>query len=303
MHYTLSRLSILDVKWADLFDGNNVTFPDIHLNPYYELILVADGIVHLQAGDEQLTLQSGDSLLLMPWEQHRGWKPREHQGQFYWVQFSCEPGISEFAADPAHDLKIVHAPPAELRTVQAFEQTDDFLLIPRLFHTRHRYKLLGCFEELVEVLTKPKGHFRFQATLLLGKILHIIADECLDQNQIDSTFPSSYTTFRKLVNYLNNFYQQDISKESLERTVDRKYEYLCQVFKRYSGTTIVLYTNQLRIQQAKHLLMNTGQSVREIGEAVGYQDPFYFSRMFKRLEGLSPQQFRQTDKHNKPSPT
>lgn len=83
MYYSLSRLSALDVKWADLFDANQESFQEFHHNPYYELILVADGTVYLQAGEEKLTLHAGDSLLLMPWEQHRGWQPNERQGHFF----------------------------------------------------------------------------------------------------------------------------------------------------------------------------------------------------------------------------
>lgn len=56
---------------------------------------------------------------------------------------------------------------------------------------------------------------------------------------------------------------------------------------------MVHYMHQLKIQQAKHLLLHTAQSVQEIGQSVGYADPFYFSRIFKRVEGISPQHFRQ----------
>jgi YesN/AraC family two-component response regulator len=83
-----------------------------------------------------------------------------------------------------------------------------------------------------------------------------------------------------------------IAKETLERVTDRKYEYLCQVFKKYSGITILGYVHQLRMQQAKHLLTNTHRSVQEIGESLGYPDPFYFSRLFKKYEGCSPKQYR-----------
>ncbi|MCU6798224.1 AraC family transcriptional regulator [Paenibacillus sp. WQ 127069] len=291
MYYSLSRLSALDVKWADLFDANQESFQEFHHNPYYELILVADGTVYLQAGEEKLTLHAGDSLLLMPWEQHRGWQPNERQGHFFWVQFASTPDITELDYNRAPQLKIVHAPPGQTSTSQ--QHFEEALVLPRRFQTRNRYKLLSCFEELVQLLIKPKGYFRFQATLLLGEILFILTSEFLEQSHTDSAFPSSYTTFRKLLSHINNNYETDITKEALEQMTDRKYEYLCQIFKRYTGTTMVHYMHQLKIQQAKHLLLHTAQSVQEIGQSVGYVDPFYFSRIFKRVEGISPQHFRQ----------
>ncbi|WP_409343299.1 helix-turn-helix domain-containing protein [Paenibacillus sp. MBLB4367] len=290
MHYSLSRLSVLDVKWADLFDANAEGFLSDHYNPYYELIIAAEGTVYLQAGESQLTLQTGEAVLLKPWETHAGWKTGGIQGKFYWVQFSCEPGLDEFALNRAAELNIVHAERTELRTVDI--RHEDQLIIPRHYRIQQRYKLLGLFESLVETMNRPQGYFRFHATLLLAEMLRLIADDFLERSHLDTTFPISYITFRNLVNHLNNSYVAEISKERLESATDRKYEYLCQVFKRYAGTSIHHYVQQLRVQRAKHLLHNTAKSVQEIARDVGYPDPFYFSRIFKKIEGVAPQRFR-----------
>lgn len=302
MYYSISRLSALDVRWADNLDGNQASFfQNIHHNPYYELIVVADGVVHLQAGDKAYTLEAGDTLLLTPWEQHRGWRRGERQGHFFWAQFSCTPEIASFIDDPRDDLKIVHSRPAELRTVQ--EALEEALIVPKRFRTRQRYKLLSLFEELTETLRKPKGHFRFHATLLLGEIVRVLANEFMEESETHAAFPQSYTTFRRLVNHLNNGYEREIGKAQLEEATGRTYEYLCQVFKKYANMTIVGYVHQLRVQQAKHLLEHTDRSVREIGESVGYSDPFYFSRMFKKIERVSPQQFRLQRRGQWPEPS
>jgi AraC-like DNA-binding protein len=52
------------------------------------------------------------------------------------------------------------------------------------------------------------------------------------------------------------------------------------------------YFNRLRIQRACELLNNTALSVQEIGQTVGFSDPYYFSRAFKRIIGASPNQYR-----------
>jgi len=290
MYYSLSRLSMLDVKWADLFDANNLHFFGQHHNPYYELIVIADGTVHLQTGETRMSLQAGESLLMMPWETHSGWNSHEKQGQFFWVQFSCDPCLNEFVLNRASELNIVHAERTELRTTDILHE--DLLVVPRQFRSLQRYKLLGLFEDLVETMKQPKGYFRFHATLLLGEILRLMASDFLKESDLDTAFPASYLTFRKLVNHLNNFYDSDISKETLEGLLDRKYEYLCQVFKKYAGTNIHNYIHQLKTQRAKHLLRSTDKSVQEIANEVGYPDPFYFSRMFKKIEGVAPQHYR-----------
>ncbi|UUZ84614.1 helix-turn-helix domain-containing protein [Paenibacillus sp. P26] len=142
-------------------------------------------------------------------------------------------------------------------------------------------------------MSEPTGYFRYHASRMLADILGLLADDFLGQSRLDTTFPSSYLTFRKLVDHLNNFFETELSREVLESALDRRYVYLCQVFKKYAGTTINHYIHQLRRQRAKHLLLHTGKSVKEIAEEVGYRDPYFFSRMFKRIEGKAPQHFRE----------
>jgi YesN/AraC family two-component response regulator len=290
MYFSLSRLSMLDVKWASLFNANNDAFFEQHYNPYYELIVVAEGTVHLQLDQSRIVMHGGESLLLQPWEQHQGLYAKEGQGKFFWVQFSCEPGLKPFELERTAQLDIRHAERTELRTNEA--RHEDLIVLPRQFVIGECYKLLGMFEELVRTVKKPKGYFRFQATLLLSGMLHLIASEFLEQNHLDHDYPASYITFRKLVDQLNNYYDEDLNKERLEQSVGRKFEYLCQVFKKYANANIHQYVHQLRAQRAKYLLRNSSKSVKEIAEQVGYSDPFVFSRMFKKLEGVAPHYYR-----------
>lgn len=217
-------------------------------------------------------------------------KPQRGQGKFFGVQFSCEPGLKPFHLDSTAQLDIRHSERTELRTNET--RLEDLIVLPRQFVIGEYYKLLGMFEELIRTVKKPKGYFRFQATLLLSGMLHLIASEFLEQNHLDHDYPASYIPFRKLVDQLNNYYDEDLNKERLEQSVGRKFEYLCQVFKKYANANIHQYVHQLRAQRAKYLLRNSSKSVKEIAEQVGYSDPFVFSRMFKKLEGVAPHYYR-----------
>jgi AraC-like DNA-binding protein len=296
MLYKMSRLSRLDVKCVDLFDANHHTFFAEHHNPNYELIVVAEGTVHLEVAGVRLKMSAGESLLLKPWESHGGWKPGEQQGRFFWAQFSCDPDIDEFLLHQASELNIIHASQLDLRTIES--RSDDPLVIPRLFRPKQRYKLLGLFEELLETSKKPKGNFRFHATILLAEMLCLISNDWLEHTKLDTAAPTSYLTFRRLLSYLNHYYMDDIPKENLEQFMNRKYEYLCHVFKKYANTNIQHYIHQLRTQRAKYLLQHTSKSVKNIAQEVGYPDPFHFSRTFKKIEGVAPQHYRDSGVHH-----
>jgi transcriptional regulator GlxA family with amidase domain len=70
-----------------------------------------------------------------------------------------------------------------------------------------------------------------------------------------------------------------------ERTLKRR-------FKAATGTTLIDYLQNLRIEEAKRLLENEQTPVDEISVDVGYEDPSFFRRLFKRRTGLTPSQYR-----------
>ena len=69
-------------------------------------------------------------------------------------------------------------------------------------------------------------------------------------------------------------------------------KYLCKLVKERIGVTPVGFLQQMRADRAAHLLVSTSLSVAEIAESIGIPDPTYFSRFFKRRQGLSPSEYR-----------
>ena len=61
-----------------------------------------------------------------------------------------------------------------------------------------------------------------------------------------------------------------------------------------SGTTYRAVVDELRFNEAKELLANTSARVIDVASAVGFDDPSHFARMFRRVGGLSPREFRKT---------
>lgn len=70
-----------------------------------------------------------------------------------------------------------------------------------------------------------------------------------------------------------------------ERTLKRR-------FKKATGVSLMAYLQNLRVEESKRLLESSAEPVDEISAAVGYEDPSFFRRLFKRLTGLTPSQYR-----------
>ncbi len=67
--------------------------------------------------------------------------------------------------------------------------------------------------------------------------------------------------------------------------------YLSTLFSRYAGTGFVEYITGVRITAAKEMLAQGRLHVYEIAERLGFESAFYFSKVFKKLEGLSPREY------------
>ncbi len=93
--------------------------------------------------------------------------------------------------------------------------------------------------------------------------------------------------------YLQENYRQPYSLEKLAATFGCKTAYLLRLYNRITGSTPTQELIKLRVEKAKRLLVgHPNLEIKQVTSAVGYEDPLYFSRLFKRETGLAPTAFR-----------
>ena len=97
-----------------------------------------------------------------------------------------------------------------------------------------------------------------------------------------------------VVNDIRNHYTEDIQLTTLASKYSVSIARLSTEIKKKIGMTFSDYITQLRIQRAKELLSDETMSVGEIAEIVGYNDYFYFIKVFKKVQGISPSKYRKT---------
>ncbi|MFD0678508.1 MULTISPECIES: response regulator [unclassified Paenibacillus] len=97
---------------------------------------------------------------------------------------------------------------------------------------------------------------------------------------------------RALLAYVHNEYAGGAQLADFSQTYQVNANYLSNLFHQETGLTYSQYLTQYRLTQAKRLLRETHLKMYEICELSGYKDPAYFSRMFKTVEGMSPNDYR-----------
>lgn len=164
------------------------------------------------------------------------------------------------------------------------------------FSHQHFELLTGQSPRLVELITRlwhvynqRGGISRFQTEMLFRDVLNETL-LCVDHRQKSC---ESDALFERVSTYIQEYYDQSLTITSLAEQNNVNRNRLSYVFRRHAGMGPAEYILKYRINKAQQLLLANDASIQQIAETVGIADPFYFSRVFKKQNGISPTEYRQ----------
>lgn len=102
----------------------------------------------------------------------------------------------------------------------------------------------------------------------------------------------SDTLTQEAIKFIDKNYNQDINLESVAAYIHLNPQYFSRYFKSKIGINFINYLSSLRVKKAKDLLLNTDKNITEISQQVGYLDSSYFSKVFLKSVGMTPNKFR-----------
>jgi AraC-like DNA-binding protein len=94
------------------------------------------------------------------------------------------------------------------------------------------------------------------------------------------------------MSYLAERLDGNVRVPDLARVVGLSPSHLTALFRRATGGGVLAHHTSLRMARARQLLDRSPLSIREIAQLIGYEDPLYFSRQFRRVHGISPSEYR-----------
>lgn len=98
------------------------------------------------------------------------------------------------------------------------------------------------------------------------------------------------------VSFIHEHYHQRFSIAQLAQRYDINPKRFAELFQRHAGISPVRYLTEFRIRRSQELLKSSDCTVTQLAQCVGYEDSYYFSRQFKKITGVSPTEFRTTEK-------
>ncbi|HKL75172.1 MAG TPA: helix-turn-helix domain-containing protein [Halanaerobiales bacterium] len=158
-------------------------------------------------------------------------------------------------------------------------------------------------EEINEV-TEDEGESFYELSSFMREILQAETERTM-RKYIQKIGDKLFTILRKskgdssskysvnqALDYIENNYNKELSLKKVSKKVGLSLYYFSHLFKEEVGVSFVTYLNKFRIKKAKEFLVNSKMNIAEISFEVGYNDPNYFTRVFKEYEDLTPSEFR-----------
>ena len=228
-------------------------------------LCITNGKGHVTSENREFSLKKGDGMFI---DCHHPWS-HESTRDFWslsWIHFN---GVT-MAAVYRKFMERSGSSQFSLKNPSDYQN-----LLDRIYETAH-----------------SESHVRdMEIHQLISLLLTSIMKDCWNEERVLTDHRQS-ERLQEVKEFLRSHYEEKISLDDLAgRFFINKY-YLTRLFRRQYGTTISDYIFELRLSKAKQLLRFSSFSLDEIARQCGFYDLAYFSRQFKKAEGISPSAFR-----------
>ena len=106
--------------------------------------------------------------------------------------------------------------------------------------------------------------------------------------------PADESRQEETLAYIAQHYMEDLAVKDIAGYLGYSEAYFCKIFKQSFGHSFVSYLTDYRMQKAEEPMRTSRLSIKEIEKTVGYPDPNYFTKVFRRVRGVSPSEFRES---------
>ena len=233
----------------------------------FQLLYIAAGKAHFHFdnNDEATIVHAGHMVLYRPKEPQKYEYYAKDQTEVYWVHFTGN-NVKNF--------------------LRRYGITDDTRIIYTGISIEYKNLFMSMIEELnLQRIDYEEMLINYFTILLIS--LHRIALQKPRKKNLQNM-----NDMEQAAQYFRMHYNKPISIEDYAVSHNISISWFIQNFRQYANTTPAQYVQSLRLTNAKMLLETTNYNITEIANLVGYENPLYFSRFFRKQCGMSPSQFR-----------
>lgn len=240
------------------------TFATRGIREDYYLLYLCKGSLNVQIDGEMHTMREGQIIIFSPKQEYIYTKSDDREMFYYWVHFSGFGALEFLLASRLLDKGIIHVGINGYVIHEFMSMFDDFI--------RHDY------------------FFEMSATAHLISICAELGRS--SSGTLEKQKSSNQERVLTSLQYIHANYNTDVKIEYLANMEILSVSHYRTIFKQCLGLSPQAYILDLRIKNARDLIMRTNLTLKEISSLVGYHDQFYFSRVFKSHTGIIPSQYK-----------
>lgn len=289
------RIDLRDILRVTLLGKEKLIPPRMHYTRKtveYIMYVVLDGTLNLKVDGEKITLKQGDIRLF-----NKGcYQEATESGysEYYYIHFKS-PHVERLSVTEEEYLDLVAKKEEDFKKTEFFrEECYDYfyVYIPETLHIESG----SLFEYITNKLKNstltpltPRSKSvenRFTVSTVVEKIFFKL--ESVENPKQDN----SHNIAWKIADFIDKNYFLDITGEEIAKEFYLSFDYANRVFGKIMGISIIKYRNDVRLQHAKALMLATTKPLLEIASEVGFENAHYFSRIFKKEEGISPSEYK-----------
>ena len=237
----------------------------------YQLIYISAGQVyfHFDNKENETVIKAGNMVLFRPKE----FQKYEYYGidktDVYWVHFT------------GSDVKNI------LRKYGIKDDLHYFFVGTSLEYER-------IYKKMISELQRCQDNYEEMLSILMRQLLICIHRELQKERKISDIYLDNEMDMA--TQYFTDNYSSDISIEEYASSRGMSISWFIRNFKKFTGITPMHFIVSTRISNAQLLLETTKYSISEISRIVGYDNPLYFSRLFHKVKGFAPSEYRKSIK-------
>lgn len=272
----LSVSSIMTAYKIDLSKKRILNSGESHY--FQEIIYVAEGIHPLLVNDEPFEIASGQMLMYAPNAYHTGVKPSK--AVIYIISFEAESDIL-----------------SELyNRVITLDWKNQALLSEIITDGVKLFERVSPESGLVG-MTKKSSATDYELQMLRRKLELFLVDIYYTEKQSQSNPKAANhenrerEQFEAVTVFLHEHIGETLTLEEIAASSHISVSKLSAIFREQCGCGTIAYFNNLKIERAKRLIRDTSMNFTEISQSLGFCTVHYFSKLFKKLEGMTPTEY------------
>lgn len=141
-----------------------------------------------------------------------------------------------------------------------------------------------------ELLTVIEEGIRIYESNALRHMPSYASESSFDREELAGLKQSQVK--KQIVEYIEQNYMHDLSLTDVAGAMHYSDPYFCKIFKKIFNKSFIMYLTELRIDKSKQLLRDVTVNIKDISDKVGFQDSNYYAKVFKRMEGMTPSEYR-----------